>query len=207
MYSYRERRSIALYGQTQYERRIWLSSLRGVSGSAARGHAPAGGETESQRRNRLSMERTGQTVSQLYRANLLGWLNENGFTPETTLMSWTNLLRLAPRLRYMYSTTYPEGRVYPDMIKIAVELELDNELESGWAFDRIWIKYDDMISYRDYQDKEPGNTHWGEFLQVTPFIPDLAIQFWYYHLWSDNARCLPHGIHAPRLMRSNNYQG
>jgi hypothetical protein len=170
---------MAMFGQTPYERRIFLAQQRGIGVTAARGHAASGGETESQRRNRLSVEQFGLTVSQRRRADLTTWLEDNGYTPDATNMTWTQLIRLAPRLRYMYGGG---GTVTPEMISDAVDLEIEGELEAGWAFERLWAKYDDMVSYREYRDPMPGRGNWiGEYLQVGVFIPSLAPQWWYYH--------------------------
>jgi len=170
---------MALFGQTPYERRISLARQRGIGVTAARGHQTAGGETESQRRNRLSVEQFGLTVSQRRRTELTQWLTDHDYTPENTNMTWTQLIRLAARLRYMYGGA---GTVSPEMIADAVDLENDNVLESGWAFERLWQKYDDMVAYREYRDPLPGRGNWiGEYLQVGVFIPSLAPQWWYYH--------------------------
>lgn len=150
---------------------------RGIGTTAGRGHTPVGGETESQRRNRISVEQTGLTVSQLRRSNQVSWLEAAGYTPDSTNMTWSDLIRLEPRLRYMYGG----ARVTPEMIADAIDLETDNELEKGWAFDRLWHKYDDMVAYREYRDREPGQADWAEYLQVHAFIPSLAPQWWYYH--------------------------
>lgn len=81
----------------------------------------------------------------------------------------------------MYDAVGEGGRVTPEMIADARDLEADEFLEPKWAFNRLWQKYDDMISYREFVDKEPGKEHWGEYLQVRVFIPSLAPQWWYYH--------------------------
>jgi hypothetical protein len=73
------------------------------------------------------------------------------------------------------------GTVSPEMIADAIALEQDGELEVGWAFERLWRKYDDMVSYRTYRDAMPGRGSWVEYLQVSPFVPSLAPQWWYYH--------------------------
>lgn len=96
-------------------------------------------------------------------------------------MTWTNLLRLAARLRYMYDAAGESGRVTPDMIAHAIDLETDEYLEKGWAFARLWEKYDAMVSYRQFSDKDPGHEQWGEYLQVHVFIPSIEPQWWYYH--------------------------
>jgi hypothetical protein len=180
-YAYRKRRSLFLTGQTPYERRIASAQARGIGRTAARGHQRSG-ETESQRRNRISVENFGLTVSQRRRAELTAWLTDNGYTPESTNMTWTQLLRLAARLRYMYNAVGPGGRVTPAMIADAIELENSEEvLEKGWAFERLWQKYDDMISYRETRNRLPGLGSWAEYQQVHPFIPSLAPQWWYYH--------------------------
>lgn len=180
-YQYRYRRSVALYGQTPYQRRIFLGRQRGQTTTQARGQHGGPGETESQRRNRISVENFGQTVSQLRRSELQGWLVEHGYTPDVTGMTWTQLIRLAARLRYMYDSAGPGARVTPGMIREAVDLEETNTLERGWAFERLWQKYDDMIEYRDYRNPVPGRVSYYEYQQVHDFIPVLAIQWWYYH--------------------------
>ena len=96
-------------------------------------------------------------------------------------MTWTQLITLAPRLRWMYDAVGPGGRVTPRMIYDAVQLENNNTLEKGWAFERLWRKYDDMQAYRGFASKEPGRESWVEYQQVSVFIPDLAPQWWYYH--------------------------
>ncbi|HEV2352690.1 MAG TPA: hypothetical protein VGR89_00465 [Puia sp.] len=180
-YQYRYRRTVTMYGQTPYQRRIFLAQQRGIQGGAARGHGIVGGETESQRRNRISRQNTGFSVSQLRRTELRQWLEDYGYTPDTTGMSWTNLIRLAPRLRWMYTHTSPGARVLPLMIYNATQLERDNDLPAGWAFERLWRKYDDMMSFRMFADKDLGRESWAEYMQVGVFIPQVAIQFWYYH--------------------------
>lgn len=183
-YDYRTRRTLALYGQTPYQRRLWLASQRGIGTSAGRGHGRnrVTGETESQRRNRIAVQNTGSTVSQNYRATLRQWLISNGYTPQTTLMSWSNLLRLAPRLRAI-QTMRPDAPITPDMIYNAVELEQQNELDKGWAFDRTWRRYDDTITYRIYSDRDPGRESWYVFRPLYDYIPEdrMVITWWYYH--------------------------
>lgn len=178
-YQYRQRRSLSKYGQTPYQRRIYLAQQRGIGISAARGHGIVGGETESQRRNRINQQRYGATTSQLRWAYDHNWLVAYNYTPTLTGMSWTQLHRLAARLRYMYEP--PGYRVSPQMIYEAMQLERDGELEPGWAFERLWAKYDDTIAYREFRDKVPGNADWSEYQQVHVYIPQLAIQWWYYH--------------------------
>lgn len=180
-YQYRVRRSVSLFGQTPYQRRIFLAQQRGQTLSQARGHGRQSGETESQRRNRISLEQFGLTVSQRRTAELQGWLIQHGYTPQATGMSWTQLIRLAARLRYMYDTAGPGARVTPAMIASAVALEQDNSLERGWAFERLWQKYNDMQEYRAYRNPVPGRVSYYEYQQVHDFIPQLAIQWWYYH--------------------------
>jgi hypothetical protein len=102
-YDYRFRRSVTLYGQTPYERRIWLAQQRGIGRSAARGHAARGGITETQSRTQRTLEQTGLTPSVLYRNTLRGWLTDHGYTPDATGMNWTALMKLGPRIRWMYN--------------------------------------------------------------------------------------------------------
>jgi hypothetical protein len=184
-YIYEYRRSVALYGKTPYQMRKERAQARGKTVSEARGHGILGGETESQRRNRVSREETGMSVSQLYRANALGWLEEHGYTPDTTQMSWTQLIRLEPRLRYLREyghiengiTSWPE----PDEIHLAVDLENEHSLERGWAFERIWQKYDDTIAYRQFRDVQPGRASRSEYMSIRVYVPQLAPSWWWYH--------------------------
>lgn len=96
-------------------------------------------------------------------------------------MTWTQLINLAPRLRWIYNNASSSSRITPRMIYDAVQLEYEGRLERGWAFERIWRKYDDMQSYRGFSDKQPGQDSWAEYQQVNVFIPDLAPAWWYYH--------------------------
>lgn len=180
-YDYRVRRTMALYGQTPYERRIFLAQQRGIGLTAARGHATGTSETESQRRNRLSVQQYGETVSQRRTRIAREWLEANGYTPELTGMSWTSLQRLEPRLRYMFEGRGEGTWVTPEMIRDARDLEESGELESGWAFERLWQKYEDTRDYREYQKKLGGRASWAEYRVVNPYIPSLAPQWWYYH--------------------------
>jgi hypothetical protein len=181
-YDYRFRRSVTSYGQTPYERRIWLAQQRGIGRSAARGHAARGGITETQSRTQRTLEQTGLTPSVLYRNTLRGWLTDHGYTPDATGMNWTALMKLGPRIRWMYNAAgSDQGRVLPEDILEAIEFERDNFLPPGWAYNRIWDKYNDMVAYREYLDKAPGNMHWAEFLNVHPYLPSLTPAWWYYH--------------------------
>jgi hypothetical protein len=81
----------------------------------------------------------------------------------------------------MYDAVHQGGRVTPEMIADAIDLETDNYLDKGWAFERLWQKYDDMVAYRIYSDKIPGNQNWGEYIQIRTYIPSMAPQWWYYH--------------------------
>lgn len=181
-YAYRYRRSVTLFGQTPYERRIFLAQRRGQNLSEARGHGRQAGRTESQIRAERFRERIGFDISEsAYRAAYAeNWLRSHGYTPEITGMSWTQLLRLEPRLRYMYNATGPGGRVTPAMIAEATRLEATNQLERGWAFERLWRKYEDMLAYREFRDRRPGAESWAEYQAVHDFVPSLAIQWWFY---------------------------
>lgn len=182
-WEYRVRYTLAKYGETPGERRARLGRERGLSKRAAQGHGREATqrETESQRRNRLSVQQYGETVSQRRRRLARDWLTDNGYTPEATGMTWTSLLRLEPRLRYMFDG-YGEGtKVTPQMIHDARDLEFEGELEAGWAFERLWQRYESTKDYRENKRRLQGQADWAEYQTVHVYIPSLAPQWWYYH--------------------------
>jgi len=94
-------------------------------------------------------------------------------------------MRLAARLRYMKENGHWENGVpswvTPEMIADAIDLEQSELLEPGWAFERLWAKYDAMVAYRAYADKVPGRTDWAEYTTVGVFLPTLTANWWFYH--------------------------
>jgi hypothetical protein len=81
----------------------------------------------------------------------------------------------------MYNAVGEGGRVSPGMIAEAIELEREEYLDDGWAFQRLWEKYDAMVAYRQYADKEPGRSAWVDYQQTRVFIPRIEPQWWMYH--------------------------
>lgn len=178
-YAYRKRRTLALTGQTPYQRRIFLGQQRGIGRTAARGHGPSG-QAEYQRRRQRTVQRTGVIPSVLTRAYAQNWLITNGFTPETTGASWTYLFQMEPSLRALAERTSPDARMQPADIAMGVQLETDGVAPPGWTIDRLRGRVIDTVAYQDFNDKEPGRYDW---TVVRLFAPsdDLHIKWWYYH--------------------------
>lgn len=177
-YAYRTRRSIALYGQTPYQRRIFLAQQRGIGRTAARGHAPRGGQSEYQQRRQRYIQQTGVIPSVLTTAYAQNWLISNGFTPESTGASWTYLYRMEPSLRGLYLRA-PNAPVTPQMVYEGIQYEADQEVEPGWTAERARERLQATIAYQDFRDKSPGNYDW---TVTRPFVSvETDIHWWYYH--------------------------
>lgn len=176
-YAYRNRRSIALTGQTLYQRRKQSALSRGLTISEARGHAPSpSGQTEYQRRRARTLSLYGLTPSQLRYRQLDEWLAINGFSPATTGFSQTQLRALAPRLKWMNENSVPGGEIYPGLLLESKEMEADGDLEKEWTFQRINERYDAMYEFKVMHNKELGNFFW-----FRERIPDMSTVWWYYH--------------------------
>lgn len=175
-YTYRNRRSLALYGRSEYQRRIDRGRARGVTVATARGHRTTGGQTEAQRRRQRSLQQYGQTPWEIWRDRQLGWLNSNGFTPQTTGWSWNQLIRAAPKLRWINENTSPNGQITPGMILQANDMSRMGQLEENFAWDHIGMRYQAMYDYQERNDKTYGNWYWFQDRE-----PGLAANWWYYH--------------------------
>lgn len=184
-YQYRVRRTLARYGQTPYQRRIFLGQQRGLGSRAAAGHRTPPGVTEYQVRRQQYIESTGVIPSVLTQAYARNWLISNGFTPETTGASWTYLYQMEPSLRNLANRTSPEARMQPDDIRMAVQLEKDEVAPARWTIDRLRGRLFDTVEYQDQRDKDPGNYDYNVVRLYAP-SDDLDIKWWYYHLWQGN---------------------
>jgi hypothetical protein len=173
-YAYRKRRSVALTGETPYQRRIRLGRARGISTTEARGQRPG----ESVRRRERVFAQTGFTPSQLYRQSNTQWLIDNGFTPETTGWSWSRLIRIAPRLRYMNNQASPGAQITPFMLADAIDLEDAGEIQREWTWERINEKYNDVYELREHGNKQPGRFHYFRDVDMQSYMP---VAWWYYH--------------------------
>jgi hypothetical protein len=171
-YAYRNRRSVALTGESLYERRIRQGRARGLSTQEARGQRAG----EAQRRRTRQIQQTGQTPWEFWRDNQLIWLVDNDFTPETTGWSWNRLIRVAPRLRFLNDRASAGGQITPDMIAEAVSFERTYALPSDWSYERLNERYIDTVEYLEYNNKVPGNFHWFHDRE-----PNLPAAWWYYH--------------------------
>ena len=178
-YAYRKRRSLALTGQTPYQRRIARGTAGGLTRQQARGHAPDTTETEYQRRVRLSVERTGQTPYQRRIAAQDQWLVAHGFEPATTGMSWSGLRRIQSRLAWINANTSPGGELSPDLLEEYAEMEKTGELPRGWIADRIFKRYDSMVEFMAGSN-QTGNFYW--FNEGgSENAGTYSANWWYYH--------------------------
>ena len=185
-YSYRQRRSLATTGETLYQRRQRLGQARGMSGREAAGHRVAPGTTEYQIRRERTIQRYGLTPEQLRRANreripvgpdfFYTWNQEHGFTPYTTGWTQGQLNRAEPWLQYIWEHSSPQGKITPEMILEARDLEATGALDPEWAYERVYQKY---LSLRDYIEAR-SNAH-GRWFWLNDRIPELPAAWWYYH--------------------------
>ena len=207
-YHYYNERSKALFGETLGQRRKRRGIERGLTPREAAGHRNEPAETrrrearelnqfliqadqydrERQRREREAEIRRAEERQRIYEEYIFQqeyerdtWLYTHGYTPEQTLLSQNDLRTLYYRLRWIYDNTSERGRITPAMIREAVTLEQEGVLEAGWAFERIWRKYDDMQAYRRYHDRLAGSESWAEYNQVHDYVPQLSPAWWYYH--------------------------
>lgn len=170
-YQYRKRRSLELYGETPYERRIRLGRERGLSTQAARGHAA--GES---RRTIPEFPTYGPPI--IFHNQ---WMIDNGYVPETTGLSWTQIDRIGGRMQWMAEHSSPRSRITPQMIAQARALEVDGTLERGWVFERLRQKYIDMYYWKVNRDNSSGYSSWQEAQDVREQVPELPIEWWTYH--------------------------
>lgn len=175
-YSYRNRRSIALTGETLYQRRQRLGAQSGLSTREAAGHPSVGGQTEYQRRRARTLEKYGLTPSQLRNQQIDQWLAMNGYSPATTGFSQTQLRRMQPRLRWMNEHSSPGGEITPQLLFEAKQMEFSGDLDNDWTFDRIMKRYDAMREFKEMNSKSLGNFYW-----FRERIPDMDKVWWYYH--------------------------
>lgn len=177
--AYEKRRSVALTGKTPYQRRIERGLATGQTRTQARGQAPATGESEYERRARRSQEQYGQTPYQRRIARQDAWLTANGFTPVTTGLSWTALRKIQSRLQWINANTSANGGLTPDLMLEYSEMEREGELERGWITDRVFKRYDAMLSFMN-GSTQPGNFYWfSEGGSENAGTPGAA--WWFYH--------------------------
>lgn len=175
-YQYRKRRMIELTGETPYQRRKRLGQARGLSTAEARGHKARGGLTEYQRRRQQTLRQYGKTPWELWRDQRIVWLQDNGFTPETTGWSWNRLIQISPKLQWMNERTSPAGQITPGMMLEARDYEIQGVLEADWSWYRLQEKYEDTLDYVEYGDRNGGRYHW-----FNDRIPELSAAWWFYH--------------------------
>lgn len=180
-YAYRNRRSIALTGQTLYERRRASGIARGLTTADYRGHQTTAAGTEYERRRASAVRRTGFTPSQLYYMKIDAELIAAGYTPASTGMSQTNLRRVWPRLKWINAHTSPGGELTPDVILEATDMEREGSLYVRFAYDHINQRYESMYNYKELFDNTDGNYWWfNEYMAEYDGQQSLR-QWWYYH--------------------------
>lgn len=179
-YQYRNRRSIALYGQTLYERRIASGRARGINQREAAGHAPVAGRTEYQIRAERTQARYGLSPTQLYYRRIDDEMDQAGFSPELTGLSRTALRRIWPRLKWINSNTSPGGELSPGMLAQTRTGELEGDFPRGWTVDHVNQRYESMYEFKVERQNQTGNFYW--FREYKPNYEDeLPANWWYYH--------------------------
>ena len=181
-YAYQKRRSVQLTGQTPYQRRIARGAAAGQSRGQARGHGPVPGVpgsgqpqlSEYQRRAQRTMELYGQTPYQRRIERIDAWLTDNGYTPDSTGLSWTRLRTIYARLRWIQENSSQNGGIDPYRLGEAVEME-----GYAWVIDRLYKKYDSMVAFRNGSN-QPGNFYWFWEGGQENAGTDTA-NWWYYH--------------------------
>lgn len=175
-YAYRKRRSVALTGETPYERRIRLGRGRGLSMQEARGKGTPQGLTEYQRRAQQVQARFGLSPYQLWRNNTINSMIREGYTPQTTGLSWNKLLKIWPKLKWMNDKSSPGGRITPEMLDQARQFEEQGILDRQWVNTRIEERYYAMYEYTEKRNKEPGRYYF--YFDRESYMP---IAWWFYH--------------------------
>jgi hypothetical protein len=170
-YAYRKRRSIALTGETPYQRRIRAARARGLTTQEARGHRA----NEAQIRRERTIAQTGLTPWQFWKDNQVTWLTNNGFTPQSTGWSWNRLVRIAPRLRYMNDVSSPGAQITPEMMAGAIDQEDAGLLPSEWTWERMNEKYEAIYEFHEHNNPQPGRTYW-----FRDRDPEMEVAWWYY---------------------------
>jgi hypothetical protein len=170
-YAYRNRVNLARYGKSTYQLRVDRARARGLTTSEARGHAPAAGQTEYQRRRQRSIEQTGQTPSQIWRARQIQWLQQNGYTPQTTGWSWSRLIVAAPRIRYLNAAGSPGNDVSPGFLFDGMQ-----QAGSEWTWEHFNEKYWSTKEWLEQNDNTRGRFHWFQDREEA-----MPVAWWYYH--------------------------
>lgn len=183
-YAYRKRRSIAQTGETPYERRIRLGRGRGLSMQEARGKTTPRGLSEYQRRAQQSQAQYGLSPYQLWRQNTIADMTAEGYTPQTTNMSWNRLLKIWPKMKWMNHRSSPGGaeldppggRITEDMLLQATLFEQQGFLDRGWIETRIEDRYYAMFEFVERDDPMPGRQFF--YYERQSYMP---VSWWYYH--------------------------
>lgn len=176
-YAYRKRRSIALTGETPYQRRIRLGQARGISSREAAGHRLIGGQTEYQRRAQRTQERYGLSPWEFWRNNQITWLQDNGFTPEATGWSWNRLIRAAPKIRKMNGYTSRFNQITPELIYNGRAQEDQGDIPHDWTWERFNERYNDIVEYYEQNNIQPARQH---AFYLRDRMPEVEVQWWFY---------------------------
>jgi hypothetical protein len=179
-YAYRNRLSIARYGKTTYQRRVENAMDRGLSRTEARGHGPSTSAlTEYQKRRQRTEQQYGPGVTpyDVWRAYTINDLISAGYTPETTGLSWNQLLTIKSKLWQINEWASDDVGLSPELLLDGVESEQEGYVEPGWTFENIQERYAAMYEYKVLGSKDYGRARFFRGTQ-TYVVP---IQWWYYH--------------------------
>lgn len=151
-----------------YAMRMQRNYSRGLSQSAARGHAPSGGLSESQMRAQREALKYGDQLKPWQRFALT-FKQRYGFE----YRYWRKLKRLY--IDAINSMSSPDMQITPVWIQQAlVNAPLTGHDES-WIEARLAEKLYDMDRYRNAHDPIPGRMH---FMRRDSMEP---VEWWYYH--------------------------
>jgi hypothetical protein len=152
-----------------YAQRMQRNYARGMTQSEARGHRPniLTGETESQRRRRLTLQNTGMTPSQYYQYN---WQQRYPLMP----LSWWR--RMSPLIQEINRRTSPGLEITPEVVYSQIVNAPITGHDLSWVENRLAFR---LAAIQEYQDYGSNNT--GYQLYVENQLDTNPPEWWYYH--------------------------
>lgn len=183
-YAYKNRVSIARYGKTLYERRMESGAARGLTPKQASGKERVTGEAGASPLSPLTRrERTiakyGKTPYQLWRSNTIEEMVQEGYTPETTGLSWNQLIQVWPKIRQMNDWASRDDQLTPYMLFDAQQLQREGALEPGWTIANINDRYAAMAEYKNTGGSPFGRARY--FRGTSDYLGTVPIAWWWYH--------------------------
>jgi len=120
---------------------------------------------------------TGYTPWEIWRERQETWLQDNGYTPESTGLSWNRLRTAAPWLRWIQENTHEGGWLKPEVIREAMDIANTTQAyDANYVMDMIRSRYVNTREYVEKGNKDPGRYTW--FMDRDDVLPDV---WWYYH--------------------------